>query len=194
MKLKNVFLIVAISIATSLLSIWGYGTWLHNQSTALQTEGKIPVNYAGFFDKNAPTGIPDFTAAATSATPAVVHIKTKIKGGTVSSRNSNPFGDLFGDDDPFYKFFGGPRSMTMPDQQASGSGVIISNDGYIVTNNHVIDGASTINVTLANRKSYKATVIGADPNTDLAVIKINDTNLPYMLYGNSDRLQVMKGR
>ncbi len=190
MKLKNVFLIVAISIATSLLSIWGYGTWLQNQSTTLQTEGKVPVNYAGFFNKDAPTGIPDFTAAATSATPAVVHIKTKIKGGQVSSRSSNPFGDLFGDDDPFYKFFGGPRSMTMPDQQASGSGVIISNDGYIVTNNHVIDGASEINVTLANRKSYKGTVIGADPNTDLAVIKINETNLPFMLYGNSDDVKL----
>ena len=189
MKLKNVFLIVAISVATSLLSIWGYGTWLNNQSTTLQTEGKVPVNYAGFFDKDAPTGIPDFTAAATSATPAVVHIKTKIKGGTVSSRN-NPLGNLFGEDDPFYKFFGGPRSMTMPDQQASGSGVIVSNDGYIVTNNHVIDGASDINVTLSNRKSYKGTVIGADPNTDLAVIKISETNLPYMLYGNSDDVKL----
>lgn len=191
MKLKNVILIVAISIATSLLSVWGYGTWLHNQSTTLQTEGKIPVNYAGFFNnKDAASGIPDFTAAATSATPTVVHIKTKIKGGTVSTRSNNPFGDLFGEDDPFYKFFGGPRSMTMPDQQASGSGVIISNDGYIVTNNHVIDGASEINVTLSDRKSYKATVIGADPNTDLAVIKINATNLPYMLYGNSDDVKL----
>ncbi|HVX28357.1 MAG TPA: trypsin-like peptidase domain-containing protein [Parafilimonas sp.] len=191
MKLKNVILIVAISVATSLLSIWAYGTWLRNQSTTLQTEGKIPVNYAGFFNnKDGASGIPDFTAAATSATPTVVHIKTKIKGGTVSSRNSSPFGDLFGDDDPFYKFFGGPRSMMMPDQQASGSGVIISQDGYIVTNNHVIDGASEINVTLSNRKTYKATVVGADPNTDLAVIKINDTNLPYMLYGNSDDVKL----
>ena len=190
MKLKNVLLIVAISVTTSLVSIWGYGTWLRNQSATMQNEGKVPVNYAGFFDKDAPSGIPDFTAAATSATPAVVHIKTKIKGGTVSSRNSNPFGDLFGEDDPFYKFFGGPRSMTLPDQQASGSGVIISQDGYIVTNNHVIDGASEINVTLSNRKSYKATVIGADPNTDLAVIKINDNNLPYMIYGNSDDVKL----
>lgn len=188
MKLKNVFLIVAISVATSLLSIWGYGTWLRNQSTTLQSDGKVPVNYAGFFNKDVPSGIPDFTAAATSATPAVVHIKTKIKGGTVSSRNSNPFGDLFGDSDPFFQFFGGPRSM--PDQQASGSGVIISNDGYIVTNNHVIDGASDINITLSNRRSYKATVIGADPNTDLAVLKINETNLPYMLYGNSDDVKL----
>lgn len=188
MKLKNVFLIVAISIATSLLSIWGYGTWLHNQPVTIQNDGKLPVNYAGFFDKDAPTGIPDFTAAATSATPTVVHIKTKIKGTTVSSKSRSPFGDLFGDNDPFYQFFGGPRSM--PDQQASGSGVIMSNDGYIITNNHVIDGASDINVTLSNRKSYKGTVVGTDPNTDLAVIKIDASNLPYMVLGNSDDVKL----
>jgi serine protease Do len=190
MKLKNVFLIVAISIATSLLSVWGYGTWLGKRSVTIQNEGKVPVNYAGFFDKDAPTGIPDFTAAATSATPAVVHIKTKIKGKTVSSKNRSPFGDMFGDEDPFYQFFGGPRSYSIPDQQASGSGVIMSGDGYIITNNHVVDGAADINVTLSNRKSYKATVIGADPNTDLAVIKIDANSLPYMMLGNSDEVKL----
>ncbi len=188
MKLKNVFLIVAISIATSLLSVWGYGTWLRKQTVTIQNDGKLPVNYAGFFDKDAPSGIPDFTAAATSATPAVVHIKTKIKGSTVSNKSRSPFGDMFGDDDPFFQFFGGPRSM--PDQQASGSGVITTADGYIITNNHVIDGASDINVTLSDRKSYKATVVGADPNTDLAVIKIDATNLPYMMFGNSDDVKL----
>src|ERR1044072_497251 len=100
MKLKNVFLVVAISVATSLLSIWGYGTWMSRHTETIQNDGKVPVNYPGFFDKDAPSGIPDFTDAATSATPAVVHIKTKIKGGTVSSKQKNPFGDLFGDDDP----------------------------------------------------------------------------------------------
>ena len=80
MKLKNVFLVVAISIATSLLSVWSYGTWLRKQTVTIQNDGKLPVNYAGFFDKNTPAGITDFTAAATSATPTVVHIKTKIKG------------------------------------------------------------------------------------------------------------------
>jgi Do/DeqQ family serine protease len=190
MKLKHVFLIVAISIATSLLSIWGYGTWLRNQSVSIQNDGKVPINYAGFFNKDAPSGIPDFTAAATSSTPTVVHIKTKIKGTTVSSKNRNPFGDPFGDEDPFFQFFGGPRSYSVPDQQASGSGVIMSSDGYIITNNHVIDGASEINVTLSNRKSYKATVVGTDPNTDLAVIKIGATNLPYMLFGNSDDVKL----
>jgi serine protease Do len=188
MKLKNIFLVVAISIATSLLSIWGYGTWMRTQSVSIQNDGKLPVNYAGFFDKDAPSGIPDFTAAATSATPTVVHIKTKIKGTTVSAKSRSPFGDLFGDEDPFYQFFGGPRSM--PDQQASGSGVIMSSDGYIITNNHVVDGASDINITLSNRKSYKGTVVGTDPNTDLAVLKIDATNLPYMVLGNSDDVKL----
>ena len=190
MKLKNIFLIVAISIATSLLSVWGYGTWLRKEPTTIQNDGKVPVNYAGFFDKDAPSGIPDFTAAATSATPTVVHIKTKIKGSTVSSKSRNPFGDMFGDDDPFFQFFGGPRSYSIPDQQASGSGVIMSADGYIITNNHVVDGASDINITLSNRKSYKGTVIGTDPNTDLAVLKIDATNLPYMMLGNSDDVKL----
>jgi Do/DeqQ family serine protease len=188
MKLKNVFLVVAISVATSLLSVWAYGTWLRNQTVTIQNDGKLPVNYAGLFDKDTPSGIQDFTAAATAATPTVVHIKTKIKGSTVSNKSRSPFGDLFGEDDPFYQFFGGPRST--PDQQASGSGVIMTADGYIITNNHVIDGASDINVTLSDRKSYKATVIGADPNTDLAVIKINATGLPYMMFGNSDDVKL----
>jgi serine protease Do len=190
MKLKNVLLVVVISTATSLLSIWGYGTWMRNQSVSLQNDGKLPVNYAGFFDKDAPAGIPDFTAAATSATPAVVHIKTVIKGKTVSSKSRSPFGDMFGDDDPFFQFFGGPRNYTIPDQRASGSGVVMNADGYIITNNHVVDGASEINVTLSNHKSYKATVIGADPNTDLAVIKIDANNLPYMALGNSDDVKL----
>jgi len=190
MKLKNVLLVVVISTATSLLSIWGYGTWMRNQSVSMQNDGKLPVNYAGFFDKDAPAGIPDFTAAATSATPAVVHIKTVIKGKTVSSKSRSPFGDMFGDDDPFFQLFGGPRNYTIPDQRASGSGVVMNADGYIITNNHVVDGASEINVTLSNHKSYKATVIGADPNTDLAVIKIDATNLPYMALGNSDDVKL----
>jgi serine protease Do len=72
----------------------------------------------------------------------------------------------------------------------SGSGAIISNDGYIVTNNHVIDGAKTITVTLSNRQTLKAVLIGADPNTDLAVLKIDAANLPFILYGNSDEVRV----
>jgi serine protease Do len=115
-----------------------------------------------------------------------VHIKTKTKARQVSNnsrqRYSNPFADLFGDD--MGDVFGGPRII--PEQRASGSGVLITDDGYIVTNNHVVDGADEINVTLANKKSYKATVVGSDASSDLAVIKVEAKGLPYLVYGNSD--------
>jgi len=78
----------------------------------------------------------------------------------------------------------------MPEQRASGSGVIITDDGYIVTNNHVVDGADEINVTLPNKKSYKASVIGADPSSDIAVIKIEGKGFPYLVYGNSDEVKL----
>src|SRR5581483_7730371 len=98
--------------------------------------------------------------------------------------------DLFGDDDPFSDFFGGPRTSIIPEQRASGSGVLISGDGYIVTNNHVVEDADEITVTTANRKTYKGTVIATDKNTDLAVIKIDGTNFPYLVYGNSDDVKL----
>ena len=189
MKLKNILAVVAISATTAVLSVWGYGKFLARQTAGIQEAGKLPVNYAGFYgNNNAPGSAVDFTPAATSATPAVVHIKTKTKARQVSNNQSqrggrNPFADLFGGDD-LNDFFGGPRMI--PEQRASGSGVIITDDGYIITNNHVIDGADEINVTLANKKSYKASVIGADPSSDIAVLKIEGKGLPYLVYGNSD--------
>ncbi|HMH35163.1 MAG TPA: trypsin-like peptidase domain-containing protein, partial [Puia sp.] len=80
-------------------------------------------------------------------------------------------------------------SRSMP-EMASGSGVIISDDGYIVTNNHVIDGADEITVTLSNRKSFKAKVVGTDPSSDLAVLKVDAKGLPFLLYGNSDEVKI----
>src|SRR6478609_1210484 len=189
MNLKNILAVVLISATTAVLSVWGYGKVVEHQSAGTQEAGKIPANYAGFFgNNNAPAGTIDFGPAATSATPAVVHIKTKTKAKQVSnnSRQRNPFADLFGDD--MGDFFGGPRMM--PEQRASGSGVLITDDGYIITNNHVIDGADEINVTLANKKSYKATVIGTDPSSDIAVIKVEAKGLPYLVYGNSDEAKL----
>lgn len=120
----------------------------------------------------------------------MVHIKTRIRQQVSNNllRRGNPFSEFFGDADPLGDFFNGPR--VLPEQRASGSGVIISSDGYIVTNNHVIDKADEINVTLSNRKSYKASLVGADPNTDLAVLKIDLASLPYLLYGNSDEVKL----
>jgi serine protease Do len=192
MKLRNVFLVILISAATSFASVWGYNRWQEKQTAGMQEPGKLPVNYAGFFDGAKATGAVDFTAAATSATPAVVHIKTRTKARQATNnlpRSRNPFSDLFGDD--FGDLFGGPQSSrTIPEQRASGSGVLISNDGFIVTNNHVIEGADEINITLNNKRSYKATLIGTDPSSDIAVLKIDGKSFPYLVYGNSDEVKL----
>jgi serine protease Do len=199
MKWKQIFFTVAISAITALAVIWGYGTYVKNSNTyAGQQNGVVPANYkyAGLFDGNtAPPGNTiDFTAPAEAATPAVVHIKTKTNAKQVSNslpknQPKNPFSDLFGDDDMFNQLFGRGRGI-IPEQKASGSGVIISDDGYIVTNNHVVANADEITVTLSNKKIYKAKVIGTDPSYDLAVIKVEAAGLPFLLYGNSDDVKV----
>jgi Do/DeqQ family serine protease len=191
MKLKNIFVVILISAVTSFASVWGYNRWEADQTAGVQEPGKLPVNYAGFFDGTKAAGAVDFTAASMSATPAVVHIKTRTKARQATNnlpRSRNPFSDLFGDD--FGDLFGGPQSRTIPEQRASGSGVFISSDGFIVTNNHVIDGADEINITLNNKRSYKATLIGADPSSDIAVLKVEGKNFPYLVYGNSDEVKL----
>ena len=102
MKLKNILAVVAISAATAILSVWGYGKLYQTNYAGVQDSGKLPVNYAGFFGNNGSAAAPvDFTTAAGTSTPAVVHIKTRTKAKQVANnqqRRSNPFGDLFGDD------------------------------------------------------------------------------------------------
>ena len=190
MKTRNVLVVVLISAATSFMSLWGYSELFQHKNETVQEPGKLPVNYVGFFDKSTVSGSFDFTGACATSTPAVVHIKTRIRQQATNNlpRRNSPFSDFFGGSDPFGDFFGSPR--VIPEQRASGSGVIISSDGYIVTNNHVIDKADEIDVTLSNRKSYKASLVGADPNTDLAVIKVEAANLPYLVYGNSDNVKL----
>ncbi|MBS1761865.1 MAG: trypsin-like peptidase domain-containing protein [Bacteroidetes bacterium] len=197
MKAKHIFLTVVISVLTSLAIIIGYGKYVKNANTvAGQVEGAIPSNYkyAKLNDKSPDAGPADFTMPAEASLPAVVHIKTKtnakqINNGLPRTQRQNPFSDFF-DDDLFNQFFGSPRSNVIPEQRASGSGVIISDDGYIVTNNHVVANADEIMVTLSNKKSFKAKVIGTDPSYDLAVIKIDASALPYLIYGNSDDVKI----
>lgn len=191
MKFKQMLLVVVLSCTSALVSVWGYNKWQSDESAGIQETGKLPVNYAGFFDGTKGSGSVDFTDAATSSTPAVVHIKTKTNARQITNnlpRGRNPFADLFGDD--FGDFFGSPRAQVIPEQRAGGSGVLISDDGYIVTNNHVIDGADDINITLNNKRSYKATLVGADPSSDIAVLKIEGKSFPYLVYGNSDEVKL----
>lgn len=126
----------------------------------------------------------DFSGVAEIANPAVVHIKT-TSGSSSNSRQPNaPF-------DPF-EFFNNPgfRFDSPGPRMAAGSGVIISEDGYIVTNNHVIDQANKIEVVLNDKRSYIAELVGADKNTDLAVLRISDSDLPFLKLGNSDEVKV----
>lgn len=200
MKLKQILLTVALSAITAFAVIWGYGTYFKNNNTyAGQQAGVMPSNYkyAGLFDGNTvpPGNTIDFTAPAEAATPAVVHIKTKTNAKQVNNslprrqQPNNPFSDFF-DDDMFNQLFGNRGRGIIPEQRASGSGVIISDDGYIVTNNHVVANADEINITLSNKKTYKAKLIGSDPSYDLAVIKVEAAGLPFLLYGNSDDVKI----
>ena len=125
---------------------------------------------------------PDFTYAAETAVEAVVYVEV-----TVTQTYQMPQID-----DPFFRFFFGdefsqPQSR---EQKGSGSGVIIRPDGYIVTNNHVVSQATKVRVTLNNNRSYDATIVGTDPATDVALIKIDATDLPYLELADSDQLRL----
>ncbi|MGM0946025.1 MAG: S1C family serine protease [Bacteroidota bacterium] len=128
-----------------------------------------------------PDGI-NFVASAGMVTPAVVHVKSTLSYSPRSQR------------DPIQEFFGFPPRGGQENggraPMSSGSGVIISADGYIVTNNHVVEGASQIDISLENNKRYIAKVIGTDPTTDLALLKIEESGLPFVRFGDSDQTQI----
>ena len=182
LKMLGLFVIVVVlSFATNLTT-----NYFRNKSDEgfVQNGVQIPATYAKF--ANASNAMEtDFTVAAELSIHAVVHVKTKTPVKTQS------FGGM---SDPFFEyFFGRPQQQQqqeMPMQEASGSGVIITNDGYIVTNNHVVDNSKEIEVTLNDNRTFNAKLIGADPNTDIALIKIEAENLPVIAFGNSDSLKV----
>lgn len=196
MKPKHILSTIIISALTALGVMFGFNKIQQNNNPNFNSEFNVPANYkyAGFFnpDGSPNAGPADFTQAATAAVPTVVHITTKTNPRQVNNNLPNkksPYSDLFGDELLEQLFGNGGRQRSIP-SRASGSGVIISEDGYIVTNNHVVSGADEVTVVLSNKKSYTAKVIGADPSYDLAVVKINATNLPFMLYGNSDDAKI----
>ena len=174
-------------VAVSAIVGAGAGYWASreaaNQSSvpgANAPGAKAPVSLASYSGQSSSQGIApvDFTQAAERSVEAVVHVKTKYY------RQQQYV-------DPFYQFFfGRPQQSQQPSAMASGSGVILSNDGYIVTNNHVIEDANEIEVVLNDKRTFAAQLIGTDPNTDLALLKIEATNLPTIEIGNSDDLRV----
>ena len=139
-----------------------------------------------------PTGL-NFVFAANTVRPSVVHIKVKYGRSDETQREpndeTNPDERSQDPFDNFFKLFHGDFNEMSP-QEASGSGVIISSDGYVVTNNHVVENAKKIKVVLDDKRSYEAKLIGTDPNSDLALLKLDETGLPFIPIGNSDKLQL----
>lgn len=164
---------------------------------AFSTGTLIKVNATQAPSAAVPVQPVDLTYAAEKSLPSVVHIlSTKNSKIQTVEVQSDPFSDFFSD--PF-GFFGNPnqgqdgkqrRSVRTPKQQGSGSGVIISTDGYIVTNNHVVADADELTVTLNDNKEYSARIIGTDKTTDLALIKIDAKNLPAITIANSENIKV----
>lgn len=176
--------VVLTAAATSVATLFVAGKF-QDQLPFIQREQPLPVNYAGFNTSETIRSAPpvDFESAAAASVQAVVHIKTQTKARTVTAR------DPFFNDDFFGNLFG-QRQYYIPPQQGSGSGVVISPDGHIVTNYHVISNAEKVTVTFNDRYTTEAEVIAKDASTDLAVLKVKETNLPYMEFGNSDEVKL----
>lgn len=169
-----------LSLFSALFAIFLYGK-IGTKTTVLKEE--IPNANVRFASLNGSLPQDAFIQAAKVSTPAVVHITTEVK---VNQKRNQQF-------DPFWQFFGMPFDQgQMPDQMQSGagSGVIVSNDGYIVTNNHVVENADKITVSLHDNRTFTAKLIGTDPSTDLAVIKIEAKDLSFLSFANSDNVEV----
>jgi len=188
--------VILVSAGTSAGSFWGVSEYRDSRQAKPDFSSALtkPVNakYADFNAGGNSAALVDFEAPATKAAPAVVHIRTLTKAKQISGNSipqDNPFKEFFGDG--FGDMFGGRgNAFQSPEQRASGSGVIISSDGYIVTNNHVVDGADVLTVTLNNKKDFTAKVVGRDPSSDLAVLKISANNLPFLAFANSDKVHL----
>ena len=177
--MKNFLKMLAVSALGGILTLGGYMYFIDHQELgdALQTTqmpNMIPSNYESA--RVAAAENTDFTAVAEKSIHAVVHVKNM----STSSAKSNSL----------YEFFYGQSGSTERQVVGSGSGVIISSDGYIITNNHVIKNARKLEVTLNNKETYTAEVVGADESTDIALLKIDKSELPYLPFGDSDHLNV----
>lgn len=178
--MKKTGLTLLTAAIGGLVAVGGYKLVEPKPFVSFQTEQQ-KINYVKVSDRASnlsSSGLPDFVAPAAVSTPAVVHITTTYRAAKGGDDVSEMFGDMFG------------MAPQRGPQKAFGSGVIISADGYIVTNNHVIEDANNIEVVLENKKSFKAKLIGTDPNTDIALLKIQGEGLPILKFGNSDQVKV----
>ena len=185
--MKQVISLAFASLLGGTIALGGYFLLTENQvsETALEsryTKQVSNVNVSGEEGFNVPF---DFSEAAEKSMPAVVHISAKA--GATASNNTRPQEG----ENPFFNFFDNPLfNMEMPPQQGTGSGVIYTQDGYIITNNHVVEFADEVEVTTFDKKTFDATVIGTYPEGDLAVLKIDSDNLPTLRLANSDEAKI----
>ncbi len=179
------FNLIPVILTAATTSIVTMVTVSHFQQPKPYFEQAAPVNksdarFANFAGLAGNAAAVSFENAAESSVKAVVHIKTTTNGRTVITNSNDMFSQLFGQ-----------RQYYIPPQSGSGSGVVISPDGYIVTNNHVVAEANEVTVTFNDRYTAQAKVIGADAATDIAVLKVDgDKNLPFMEFGNSDDVRL----
>ncbi|HLW21144.1 MAG TPA: Do family serine endopeptidase [Cyclobacteriaceae bacterium] len=182
MNKKQFFLAVVVAALIGGLVALAGASFLFQSPSATSFNEKQNTSFVNWLADDKFT-IPDglnFVASAQQVTPAVVHVTSRIV--MQGSRGMDPMEEFFG--------FRSPRQEAPREGRGFGSGVIISDDGYIVTNNHVIDNASTVSIALEDNRRYTARVIGTDPTTDLALLKIEEKNLPFVQFGNSDDAQV----
>lgn len=176
---KKLSLTIVIALSSAFVAVWAYSQFWSDPQVVTVTQ-QPTLRYANL--PSAPQGeAPDLTYAAENSVHAVVHVTVTSTQSSSDYYGNSPYGWFFGDRSPNQQ----PRVM-----QASGSGVIISSDGYIVTNNHVVDGADDIQIVLNDNREFDATLIGRDENTDIALLKIDATGLPTLKFGDSDALKL----
>jgi len=176
-NLKQISFTFLLVIAGAFVAVWAYSTFFEKQQIVTVTDNQ-PVKYATLAaDSN--VSLPDLTFAAEKSIHSVVHIATQsMRGGGWSSGN------------PYFDEFFGLRNQQPQIAKGFGSGVILSDDGYIVTNNHVIDDAQNIKVILNDKREFEAKLVGTDPSTDIALLKIDANGLSFLTYGNSNDLKL----
>ncbi len=175
MKKRQIYISILTAIIGGLIAVLVFSLFIDKNRKSSIAIVRQPVGFADL--KSEPgTGVADLTYAAEKSIHAVVNVKTEMVRETYGN--------------PILEFFYGDSYKNPEPVLGFGSGVIISSDGYIVTNNHVVDNSDKVFVTLNDKREYEAKVIGTDPSTDLALIKIDADGLPYIPYGNSDDLKV----
>jgi serine protease Do len=187
--------LMALGVTTAGLTAYHYGVQKPVHIYQLSSQNGVPASRAVF--TTGPDGQPvplDFTGVAQQVMDAVVHVRvTQLRGNQAPDEAiPEPFRDFFRQDPffgPQFRFRQQPDGGPVP-QFGQGSGVIINADGFIVTNNHVVGEADDVEVTLHDGRSYKAEVVGSDPSTDLALLRIQEKNLPFLAFANSNDVRV----